>query len=150
MSQLIKLNWFTPLTYKVIHGVFQKITGESPIILFAAETGIINYNGMMYFWDGIISDVNIFRHYKFNLEKGSSIGASKGGLGSAATLLPDNKIICMGGAGDKSTLMNLVTSGTVPLIKPGFNAVIGTRWPKRVMFWSGTCIPNAPKIPFMN
>ncbi|PKK61194.1 hypothetical protein RhiirC2_856406 [Rhizophagus irregularis] len=114
-----------------------KITGESPIILFAAETGIINYNGMMYFWDGIVSD-----------KKGSSIGASKGGLGSAATLLPDNKIICMGGAGDKSTLMNLVyiydtindfwstkvTSGTVPHNKLGSTAVIGLDGQRVIVF----------------
>ncbi|CAB4393039.1 unnamed protein product [Rhizophagus irregularis] len=101
MSQLIKLNWFTPLTYKVIHG-----------------------------------------------KKGSSIGASKGGLGSAATLLPDNKIICMGGAGDKSTLMNLVyiydtindfwstkvTSGTVPHNKLGSTAVIGLDGQRVIVF----------------
>ncbi|CAB5369343.1 unnamed protein product [Rhizophagus irregularis] len=109
MSQLIKLNWFTPLTYK---------------------------------------------------KKGSSIGASKGGLGSAATLLPDNKIICMGGAGDKSTLMNLVyiydtindfwstkvTSGTVPHNKLGSTAVIGLDG-QRVIVFGGTDIANAPKIP---
>ena len=75
---------------------YSKIAGELPFSLFVAGAGIINYNGMMYFWDGIVSNVNILDTINLIWKKGSSIGASKGGLGSAATLLPDNKIIYMG------------------------------------------------------
>ncbi|PKY31003.1 hypothetical protein RhiirB3_531367 [Rhizophagus irregularis] len=140
-----------------------KITGQSPISLFAAETGIINHNGMMYFWDGIVSNVNILDTINLIWKKGSSIGAPKGGLGSAATLLPDNKIIYMGGIGDKSTLMNLVyiydtindfwstkiTSGTIPPNKIGSTAVLGLDG-QRVIVFGGiptADIANAPKIP---
>uniref|UniRef100_U9ST21 Galactose oxidase n=1 Tax=Rhizophagus irregularis (strain DAOM 181602 / DAOM 197198 / MUCL 43194) TaxID=747089 RepID=U9ST21_RHIID len=77
-------SWTTPVT-----------TGVIPI-LFDASIGIIDYNGKMYFWDGIGDIIAILDTKNLIWETRSSIGAPNIGLKSTATLLPDNKIIYMG------------------------------------------------------
>ncbi|GET01590.1 hypothetical protein GLOIN_2v1780026 [Rhizophagus clarus] len=139
-----------------------KITGEPPFDLFAADSAVIDSNGMMYFWDGIVQNVNIIDTVNLIWKKGSAVGASKGGLGSASTLLPDNKIIYMGG-GDNSVLMNQVyiydtvnnnwsaktTSGNAPFNRQDFSAVLGLDG-QRVIIFGGIDIGgtiDTPKNP---
>ncbi|GBB83807.1 hypothetical protein RclHR1_10470012 [Rhizophagus clarus] len=129
--------------------IIPKIAGQvPPPPSLYNTTGIIDYNGIMYFWDGIGSNMIILDTIKLIWKKGSSLGAPNNGHGSAATLLPDNKIIYMGGALDKSTLMNQVyiydtvndnwstkiTSGTVPSTRYGLSAVLGLDGQRVIVF----------------
>ena len=56
----------------------------------------MNHNGIMYFWSGTGPNVDILDTINLIWKKGNAVGAPKGSLGSAATLLTDNKIIYMG------------------------------------------------------
>ncbi|GBB95191.1 hypothetical protein RclHR1_24940002 [Rhizophagus clarus] len=132
-------SWNTPIT-----------TGIKPT-LYDASIGTIDHNGKMYFWEGIGSIIAILDTKNLIWEERSSIGAPNIGLKSAATLLPDNKIIYMDSSVDNLTQVYLydtindnwstkTTSGTVPPKKLGASAVLGLDG-QRVIVYGGTTDP---------
>ncbi|CAB4414587.1 unnamed protein product [Rhizophagus irregularis] len=66
---------------------------------------LIDYSGKLYLWGGIsnniiVNDMLIFDTINFSWGKGSSVNAPTQRYHFGATLLPNNKIIYMGGVDD--------------------------------------------------
>ncbi|GBB97696.1 hypothetical protein RclHR1_03040013 [Rhizophagus clarus] len=133
-------SWSTPTTGGIMNPILKDAT-----------TGVIDYNGIMYFWNGIASKVITLDTKKLIWTNRNSTTAPNIGLESAVTLLPDNKIIYM-----ESSISNLVqvyiydiindnwnmmtTSGKVPTQRPGASAVLGLDG-QRVIVYGGTADP---------
>ncbi|CAB4444258.1 unnamed protein product [Rhizophagus irregularis] len=131
-------------------------------------TGIIDQNGKMYLWGGLAKGVNIFNNdmlildtKKFIWELGSSFDAPTARIHYGAALLPDNRIIYMGGFNDGGALtLNQVylydtinnnwnaktTSGIVPSGRNGFSAVLGSDG-QRVIIYGGAPAINQEFTP---
>ncbi|GBB97692.1 hypothetical protein RclHR1_03040009 [Rhizophagus clarus] len=113
-----------------------KISGQVPPQPFLFNMrGTMDNNGIMYFWDGIGSNMLILDTIKLIWKKGSSLGAPNYGHDCAATLLPDNKIkqvYIYDTVNDNwSTKM---TSGTVPPTRHGLSAVLGLDGQRVIVF----------------
>ncbi|GBB96542.1 hypothetical protein RclHR1_02780005 [Rhizophagus clarus] len=68
-------------------------------------TGVMGYNGKFYLWGGIVDkvivdDMLILDTINLSWEKGSSLNAPTSRYSFGATLLPNNKIIYIGGSND--------------------------------------------------
>ncbi|EXX69140.1 uncharacterized protein OCT59_011319 [Rhizophagus irregularis] len=141
-------SWTTPVT-----------TGVIPI-LFDASIGIIDYNGKMYFWDGIGDIIAILDTKNLIWETRSSIGAPNIGLKSTATLLPDNKIIYMDSSSSSliqvyiydtvnDTWSTKITSGIVPPKRLGASAVLGLDG-QRVIIYGGSITESVDSLYELN
>ncbi|PKY48536.1 hypothetical protein RhiirA4_464166 [Rhizophagus irregularis] len=80
----------------------QKITGIDTINRKYKLTGVMGFNGKFYLWgggtdNGIVNDMLILNTINLNWEKGSLVNAPAPRYNYGATLLPNNKIIYMGG-----------------------------------------------------
>jgi hypothetical protein len=78
------------------------IVPDDNFVIYDAPMGIIDLIGKIYIWDGMGDIILVFHTKSSYWERKSSIGAPNFGLESAATLLPDNKIIYIG----KQTFFN--------------------------------------------
>ncbi|PKB93532.1 hypothetical protein RhiirA5_441032 [Rhizophagus irregularis] len=146
-----------------------KITGINPIRKWEI-TGIINNNGRMYLWSGntntvYANEMLILDTINLNWSKGSIINAPTSRCNYGAALLPNNKIIYIGGDNDDSSAYNnntlnidkgtaltlseiyiydmindnwdtKVTSGKIPSNRAGFSAVLGLDG-KRIIIFGG-------------
>ncbi|PKK60369.1 hypothetical protein RhiirC2_856887 [Rhizophagus irregularis] len=136
-----------------------KITGFNPARR-SGLTGIINNDGRMYLWSGgndtvyVTNEMLVLDTINLSWSKGSIINAPIPRNGYSATLLPNNKIIYMGGDNDytityfpntlninKGTALTLseiyiydmindnwdtkVASGKIPSNRGGFTTVLG-------------------------
>ncbi|CAG8495595.1 20581_t:CDS:2 [Rhizophagus irregularis] len=119
-------------------------------------TGIINNDGRMYLWGGctntdFVNDMLILDTINLNWSKGSIINAPTPRTDYGAILLPNNKIIYMGGNDYDTTSFNSntlnivkgttltlseVTSGNIPSNRAGFSAVLGLDG-KRIIIFGG-------------
>ncbi|PKB94949.1 hypothetical protein RhiirA5_476836 [Rhizophagus irregularis] len=107
-------------------------------------TGIIGRNGKMYLWGGLDTKELIW-------ELGSSFDAPTARIHYGATLLPDSRIIYMGGYNKYELTLNQAylydtindswssktTSGIVPSGRDGFSAVLGLDG-QRIIIYGGT------------
>ncbi|EXX51069.1 uncharacterized protein OCT59_002184 [Rhizophagus irregularis] len=132
-------------------------------------TGIIDRNGKMYLWGGLVlgknthffnNDMLILDTKKLIWELGSSFDAPTARMNYGATLLPDNRIIYMSGFnGDVLTLNQVylydtindnwntkTTSGIVPSGRNGFSAVLGSDG-QRVIIYGGAPALNQKFTP---
>ncbi|EXX73432.1 Kel2p [Rhizophagus irregularis DAOM 197198w] len=133
--------------------------------------GIIDYNGKFYLWSGeydvngtyVINDMLILDTLNLNCKKGSLVNAPIPRSEYSATLLPDNKIIYIGGANEScffGTTLNIeigvaltlseiyiydtandswntkITSGKIPSNRAGFSAILGLDG-QRVIIYGG-------------
>ncbi|RGB41036.1 hypothetical protein C1646_752556 [Rhizophagus diaphanus] len=135
-------------------------------------TGIINYDGKMYLWSGetnalnYVNEMLILDTINLNWSKGSIINAPTPRVNYGGILLPNNKIIYMGGDNDYtvstsySDTLNIingsaltlseiyiydmindnwdtkVTSGKIPSNRAGFSAILGLDG-KRIIIFGG-------------
>ncbi|CAG8495578.1 20580_t:CDS:2 [Rhizophagus irregularis] len=118
-------------------------------------TGIINNDGRMYLWGGctntdFVNDMLILDTINLNWSKGSIINAPTPRTDYGAILLPNNKIIYMGGndattSFDTNTLnivkgaaltLSEVALGKIPSNRGGFSAVLGLDG-KRIIIFGG-------------
>ncbi|PKC65483.1 hypothetical protein RhiirA1_514480 [Rhizophagus irregularis] len=134
--------------------------------------GIVDYNGKFYLWSGerdvngvyVINDMLILDTLNLNCEKGSLVNAPIPRSEFSATLLPNNKIIYIGGANSdgffNGTTLNLesgtaltlsevyiydtasdswntkITSGKIPSNRGGFSTILGLDG-QRVIIYGG-------------
>ncbi|RIA96729.1 hypothetical protein C1645_871835 [Glomus cerebriforme] len=122
--------------------------------------GIMDYNGKMYLWSGLVFDNNpkgkltladdmlILDTINLNWGKGSSVGAPTPRFNYAAVMLANNSIIYLGGYGNKELELSEVyiydtindswdikeTSGKIPSNRNGFSAVLGLDGQKIIIF----------------
>ncbi|CAB5362402.1 unnamed protein product [Rhizophagus irregularis] len=133
-------------------------------------TGVIDYSGKLYLWGGIsnniiVNDMRIFDTINFSWGKGSSVNAPTQRYHFGATLLPNNKIIYMGGVDDitssfyietlyisKGTALSLkevyiydtindnwdtkITTGKIPSNRFGFSTILGLDG-QRIIIYGG-------------
>ncbi|CAB4399945.1 unnamed protein product [Rhizophagus irregularis] len=133
---------------------------------------IIDYNGKFYLWSGeydvngtyVINDMLILDTLNLNCKKGSLVNAPIPRSEYSATLLPDNKIIYIGGANEydifNATTLNIeigialtlsevyiydtandnwntkITSGKIPSNRAGFSTILGLDG-QRVIIYGG-------------
>ncbi|CAB5390363.1 galactose oxidase [Rhizophagus irregularis] len=148
-----------------------QITDNIPLIFMKKSelTGIIDRNGKMYLWSGLeLFGKNIKNIYLFNndmlildtkkliWELGSSFDAPTARTHYGATLLPDGRIIYMGGFKSVALTLNQVylydtindswssktTSGKVPSGRGGFSAVLGLDGQRIIIYGGTTTITN--------
>ncbi|RGB23123.1 hypothetical protein C1646_774971 [Rhizophagus diaphanus] len=147
-----------------------KVIGINPIRKWEV-TGIINNDGRMYLWSGktnteFVNEMLILDTINLNWSKGSIINAPTPRNNYGAILLPNNKIIYIGGGSNdytttynpdtlnisKGTALTLseiyiydmindnwdtkVTSGKIPSNRAGFSAVLGLDG-KRIIIFGG-------------
>ncbi|POG66543.1 hypothetical protein GLOIN_2v1879804 [Rhizophagus irregularis DAOM 181602=DAOM 197198] len=146
----------------------QKITGISTIRK-SRITGVMGYNGKFYLWGGItyetiLNDMLILDTISLNWEKGSLVNAPTPRIFYGATLLPNNKIIYIGGLnvdiGFDNVTLNIskgialslsevylydmindnwdakITTGKIPSNRCGFSSVLGLDG-QRVIIYGG-------------
>ncbi|CAG8494019.1 16119_t:CDS:2 [Rhizophagus irregularis] len=118
-------------------------------------TGIIDRNGKMYLWGGLVlgknthffnNDMLILDTKKLIWELGSSFDAPTARMNYGATLLPDNRIIYMSGFNGDVLTLNQTTSGIVPSGRNGFSAVLGSDG-QRVIIYGGAPALNQKFTP---
>ncbi|CAG8687936.1 23062_t:CDS:2 [Rhizophagus irregularis] len=145
-----------------------KITGISTIRK-SSLTGVMGYNGKFYLWSGrtpiISNDMLILDTISLNWEKGSLVNAPTPRIFYGATLLPNDKIIYIGGLNDVTTefdddTLNIdkgialslsevylydmindnwdvkITTGKIPSNRCGFSSVLGLDG-QRVIIYGG-------------
>ncbi|PKY48539.1 galactose oxidase [Rhizophagus irregularis] len=145
-----------------------KITGISTIRK-SSLTGVMGYNGKFYLWGGrtpiILNDMLILDTISLNWEKGSLVNAPTPRIFYGATLLPNDKIIYIGGLDDVTTefdddTLNIdkgialslnevylydmindnwdvkITTGKIPSNRCGFSSVLGLDG-QRVIIYGG-------------
>ncbi|PKK63036.1 hypothetical protein RhiirC2_869932 [Rhizophagus irregularis] len=105
-------------TFDPQHSVWnsQEITGINTIRK-SSLTGVIDYNGKFYLWGGerdvngvyVINDMLILDTINFSWGKGSSVNAPTKRYYYGATLLPNNKIIYIGGVDDLTSAFDAET-----------------------------------------
>ncbi|PKC76194.1 hypothetical protein RhiirA1_447953 [Rhizophagus irregularis] len=145
-----------------------KVTGINPIRKWEV-TGIINNNGRMYLWGGrvntgYVNEMLILDTINLSWSKGSIVNVPTSRSNYGAALLPNNKIIYIGGINEngshnkntlnieEGTALTLseiyiydtindnwdtkVTSGKIPSNRAGFSAVLGLDG-KRIIIFGG-------------
>ncbi|RGB41043.1 hypothetical protein C1646_686331 [Rhizophagus diaphanus] len=148
----------------------QEITGINAIRK-SSLTGVMDYNGKFYLWGGvtsnsiIVNEMLILDTINFSWGKGSSVNAPTQRYYYGATLLPNNKIIYIGGVDDltsefdtetlyisKGTALSLkevyiydtindiwdtkITTGKIPSNRDGFSTILSLDG-QRIIIYGG-------------
>ncbi|CAG8610382.1 8326_t:CDS:2 [Funneliformis caledonium] len=144
--------------------LFPKITGKG-IIGTNRLTGIFNY-GKIYLFSGkasdkIVNDMPIFDTMSLDWEKASLINAPTSRFDYGATLLPDQRIIYLGGYNNGPLPLNevylydtinnawatMTTFGAIPSDRYGFSVVLGLDG-RRIIIYGGYQLgPLVPQDP---
>ncbi|CAB4414585.1 unnamed protein product [Rhizophagus irregularis] len=101
-------------TFDPLHSVWnsQEIVGINNTIRRQSLTGVIDYNGKFYLWGGvtsnniIVNEMLILNTINLSWRKGSLVNAPTARYHFGATLLPNNKIIYIGGGDDITSKFN--------------------------------------------
>ncbi|RGB41044.1 hypothetical protein C1646_752565 [Rhizophagus diaphanus] len=119
-----------------------KITGINAIRK-SSLTGVMGYNGKFYLWGGstyeniILNDMLILDTISLNWGKGSLVNAPTPRIFYGATLLPNNKIIYIGGTNDDTTEfghvnLNIIKGITLSLSEVYLYDMINDNWDAKI------------------
>ncbi|CAB4414095.1 unnamed protein product [Rhizophagus irregularis] len=140
----------------------QKITGINAIRK-SSLTGVMDYNGKFYLWGGITrnhiiaNEMLILDTINLNWGTGSSVNAPTPRYDYGATLLPNNKIVYIGGTTYNLTALSLkevytydtindnwesnITKGKIPSNRYGFSTILGLD-SQRVIIYGGEFVDD--------